>query len=519
MRRVSILLAGGALAVAGITTSGSVAGTSPAEAAAGDASTTARADFNGDGYSDLALPVDEVGDDSRPAGPPEGGFHVLYGGPGGVAAAGDQLFIHGMTGLKAPQSGPIAAMTTGDFNADGFADLVTGRPDYDDSDGLTGGVVGVLYGTPDGLTVAGDDLWHPWVNEFRQAGILPDFGAAVAAGDFDGDGDDDLAVGSPFEAGNVTIIQGSPTGLSPEGFQVWDRDAPGIVAGDTIGDDAFGAGLVAGNFGRGAFDDLAIRVLEDDRFGAVHVLYGSATGLNTTGNQYWNQDSPGVRGIGFDERFGHAMAAADLGRTVEDDLAISTLHENDGVRGGGAVNVLYGSADGLTAQDDQYWQQDSAGIAGNTERSDLFGADLAAADFGRDGRADLAIGAPGETTGGVVQSGVVHVLYGSGTGLTASGDQLWHRNRSGVLGANTPLGRFGETLFAADLGQSRQADLSVAVPGQRTGGEEGAGAVHLLYGAPNGLTASGDNIWHQDSAGVLDHAEEFEFFGLLSRAQ
>lgn len=515
MRRFSILLAGGALAVAGTTTSGATASTTPAVAAPA-AAATAKADFDGDGFSDLAVPVSG---ESAGSVDDAGAVHVLYGGPGGVTAGGDQVWSQDTAGIKGvAEYGErmASATTTGDFDGDGYADLAMGSPIASDDGGQ--GVVNVLYGSPSGLTAAGDQLWHRGVAGLGTSSY--DFGAALAAGDFDGDGDDELAVGAPFDAGTVSVIPGSPAGLTSVGARVWDRDVPGIP-GDAFEDDAFGARLDTGDFGRGDFDDLVVVVREEDNQGslkdngAAHVLYGSAGGLTTDGNQYWSQDSPGVLGISEpDELFGYATAAGNFGKTAEDDLAVSTaLEAADGGARGGTVNVLYGSPEGLAAVGNQYWSQDSPGVTEVAEDGDLFGADLAAADFGRTGQADLAIAAPGETVGAVAQAGVVHVLHGSASGLTASGSQLWHRNRSGVLGANAATAWFGKSLFAADVGRSGRADLRVGVPGQRVGGNDGAGAVHLLYGGANGLTASGDQVWHQNSPGVLDAAEEFDSFG------
>jgi hypothetical protein len=61
------------------------------------------------------------------------------------------------------------------------------------------------------------------------------------------------------------------------------------------------------------------------------------------------------------------------------------------------------------------------------------------ADFNGDGAADLAIGAPGENS----SSGVVHVLYGSGTGLAAAGSQLWSQDSPGIAGGGRIRARPG----------------------------------------------------------------------------
>ena len=514
MRRFSILLAGGALAVAGTMTAGATATSAPAVAlpAAAGAATTAKADFNGDGFSDLAVPVQ--GESSAGSTDSAGAVHVLYGGAGGVSAAGDQLWSRDSPGVRGETTGGFAvATTTGDFDGDGHADLAVGDTGGDES-----GSVNVLYGSPGGLTAAGDQLWSADTPGLEESAPLF-FGEALAAGDFDGDGDDDLAVGAPFDSGTVSVIQGSPAGLTTAGVRVWDRDIPG-VPGDTSGDDGFGWELTVGSFGRGDFDDLVVGVLEEDgndikENGAVHVFYGSENGLTTAGNQYWSQDSPGVLGESeFGEFFGGALAADNFGETAEDDLAISTTFDGLPTGGeGGGVNVLYGSPAGLTAQGNQYWSQDSPGVAGVNEPFDLFGSDLAAADFGGSSYADLAIGASDETLGARVEAGAVHVLYGSASGLRSSGSQLWQRDSSGIDGSNRSFASFGETLVAADLGKTGRADLSVAVPGQRVGGETGAGALHLLYGSSTGLSSSGDQVWHQDRPGVRETAEEFDGFG------
>lgn len=113
------------------------------------------------------------------------------------------------------------------------------------------------------------------------------------------------------------------------------------------------------------------------------------------------------------------------------------------------VHVLVGAPAGLTAAGSQLWSQDSPGVADQAEGSDQLGSALATGDFNGDGPAELAMGTPGENLNRGFGSGVVHVLPGSGAGLTAAGSQLWSQDSPGVAGAPEFLDFFGQTLAAS----------------------------------------------------------------------
>jgi hypothetical protein len=179
----------------------------------------------------------------------------------------------------------------------------------------------------------------------------------------------------------------------------------------------------------------------------------------------------------------------------------------------GAVNVLYGSASGLTAAGDQAWTQDSPGIVDTAEAGDLFGSALATRDFNGDGFADLAVGVPDENVGSVSDAGAVNILYGSASRLTSAGNQFWNQDSSGIGGDAEAGDAFGSALATRDFDGDGFADLAVGVPYENVGSVSDAGAVSILYGSASGLASAGNQVWNQNSSGIIGTAGAGDTFG------
>ena len=159
-----------------------------------------------------------------------------------------------------------------------------------------------------------------WTSDVVESG--DEYGWSLTAGDFDGDGYDDLAVGSPYEdwgsvlnAGAVEVLYGSSYGPRRRGGDdVWYQSETGLGEGSEAFD-VFGIALAAGDFDDDAYVDLAIGVTGEDLdgkedVGAIHILYGSSSGITASRGQFWHQDSPNIDGQAEElDRFGHALAA------------------------------------------------------------------------------------------------------------------------------------------------------------------------------------------------------------------
>jgi FG-GAP repeat len=318
------------------------------------------------------------------------------------------------------------------------------------------------------------------------------------------------------------VLLGSATGLTSVGNQVWHQNSVGID--DTAeASDFFGSALAVGDFNTDGFDDLAIGVHNEAvgaiaAGGVVHVLLGSATGLTATGSQFWNQDSGTIQDfVEAGDEFGRSLAAGDVNRDGFDDLVVGVPREDLLVANAGSINLLLGSAAGLTDLGNQAWHQDSVGIEDTAEADDQFGHALAAADFDADGFADLAIGVVDEDVGALADTGAVHLLMGFPGGFDTLTDVLWHQDIAGVRGVAEADEQFGDSLAAGDVDNDGFADLAVGVQAENEGALFAVGAINILPGSAAGLTAAGDQRWHQDSAGILNTAEFGDGFGNFGR--
>jgi hypothetical protein len=413
-----------------------------------------------------------------------------------------------------------AGTAVGDFDGDGFVDLAIGAPGEDSSGIEDVGSVNVIFGDSGGLSTSGDLVLAPGLQSGWPAQARSRFGAALAVGDFNGDGRADLAIGAPGQAsasGRVYVAYGSSTGFTNTQGPIRQAQLRGLVeAGDE-----FGFSLAAGDFNGDGRDDLAIgvpgQVVRTARdAGVVNVVYGSRSGLGPR-NELWHQNTPGIDDSAEPgDRFGAALAASDFGRSNDDDLAIGVPGEDlPAGTDAGAVAVLYGGGvERLTPRDDQLWHQDVPAIEDSAEAGDRFGSSLAVGDFNGPGPDDLAIGVPAEDIGPAADAGGVAVVYGTATeGLRPEGDQFWHQDAADVEDTAEAGDRLGGSLAAGQLDGDGFADLAAGVAGEDVDGLTDAGAVTVLYGSATGISAARDQWWSQDTQEILDQGEAEDGFG------
>lgn len=478
-------------------------------------------DINGDGFDDLVIGA--PGENGS-----AGGINAIYGsfGNGLDTANGNEIRNQdNFKGANAESSDQFgSSVAYGDIDGDGMTDVVMGAPRENIGNLADAGAITVVCGRTNGVEGRSSQSFSQNGRVRGTAESGDRFGEAVAMGDFDGDGYDDVAVGAPGEdvsgfvdAGGVIIIYGRPSGLTTEGGQSWSQ--AGAVPGNLEAGDLFGGALAVGDFDNDGFDDLAVGASGEDvadqaDAGGVTILYGSSSGLSTSGSQSWSQAGPVKGQLEAGDFFGAALTAGDFNGDGRDDLAVGAPGEDvAGRTDAGGVTILYGTGSGLSAANSQAWSQAGA-VHGALEAGDIFGSALVAGDFNNDGRDDLAVGSPGENDGNDADAGAVNILAGSSGGLTSgSHSRIISQSSSGVAGASEPGDQFGASLATGDFDNDNIDDLAVGVPGEAIGSLNNAGAIVTLEGSGSGITATGSNFIAQSTDGLAGTSEANDRFG------
>jgi tRNA A-37 threonylcarbamoyl transferase component Bud32 len=365
-------------------------------------------------------------------------------GPGGA------VFLPGPDQtIEVPRARPGldfgAAVVSADFDRDGYADLAVGAPGADTRDrSRREGAVYVFAGSSDGLGAAepAELQWPERDVPYRSAR----FGATLAADDLNGDGNIDLAVGTPGsdlvpgereESGSVLVYVGGDGGLSASRTRVIRR--PRGVAG-------FGSVLAIGDVNR----DKRLDLLEGSPGPAGHASYCPSRRRWPRRCRTMGDALPGPATIAVGDVTGDRYR--DVVHGVPDAGAV--------VPDAGAVRVWRGGRRGPAGGPITLSQESPPDVIGHDQEGDAFGTAIAVAKLDRDRFADIVVGTPGQDSA----TGRVAVLFGDEDGVDEARDTGYSAETPGALRFE-PGSRFGTSLSLLDIDGDRRPELLVTAPG------------------------------------------------------
>ena len=366
-------------------------------------------DINSDGYADVIVGAQ------------------LY--DGGESDEGRAYVYHGKPSGLAPTSAWSALGCTsaaGDFNGDGFSDLVVGYPLGELGVFEMEGAALVYYGSstgpgPLGWLVAGNQ-------DFAR------MGESVAACDVNGDGYSDVIVGSPgydqgeTDEGVVRVWHGSANGLP---FEVANWEVQSNSALGYLGESVSNAGDVNGD----GYSDVIVGQAGSSR---AYVWHGSAGGLMLTPD--WQGDHQVA------SRYGYPVSTAgDVNGDGYSDVIVGAALYDNGESDEGGAFVYHGSPAGIGAV--EAWNAES-----NQANAEFGAAVSTAGDVNGDGYSDVIVGAPGYDNG-ESDEGRAYLYQGSARGLSPTA--TW------VEESNTASGFFGFDASSADVNGDGYSDVIV----------------------------------------------------------
>ncbi|GFE71566.1 Calx-beta domain-containing protein [Chroococcus sp. FPU101] len=387
-----------------------------------------------------------------------------------------------INGINAYDQSGRSVSNAGDINGDGFDDLIIGAPYADPNSSLSGQSY-VVFGKSGGFSASFNLSTLNGTNGFALNGIFP-YGisgfSVSSAGDVNGDGFDDLIIGTRDE-GQSYVVFGKSSGFSASlnlsttlngtnGFAL-----NGINSGDGSGRTVSSAGDINGD----GFDDLIIGAFRADpngysysyNTGQSYVVFGKSDDFSPSINLSTLNGTNGfaINGLNSGDALGWSVSSAgDVNGDGFDDILIGAPNVDLNGYYSGQSYVVFGKSGGFGASFDLSTLNGTNGFAinGISERDYLGWSVSNGGDVNGDGFDDILIGARGAAPNGNY-SGQSYVVFGKSGGFNPN------INLSTLNGAN------GFAINGINFGDASGYSVSSA------GDVNGDGFDDILIGAYN----------------------------------
>jgi len=426
-------------------------------------------DVNGDGYADVI--VGAYGYDNTLTD--EGRAWIFHGSASGLHSTAAWI----VNGGQASCSYGIAVGPAGDVNGDGYSDVCVGASGYDNGQ-TNEGMVSVYHGSANGALTT-----PAWTAEGNMDGAS--FSNVRTAGDVDGDGYGDLAVGGHNWANGQTgegatfVYHGSATGLAAAPAWTAEGNQEGahlnyiLTSGDVNGDGYGDLALAAPWYDNGQTDE-----------GLAQLYYGGAAGLETSPAWAVESNQAGAT-IGY-----HDYQGGDFNGDGYVDVVLGLYQYDNTLTNEGGAWMYYGGPAGPAATPDWTYYAGQANARGGT-------AVATAGDVNGDGYDDLLVGAD-DYDNGQNNEGRTWLFYGAGSKLAAAPACTIFGEQSGAL--------FGyPAAIAGDVNGDGYDDILVSAH-DYTGAFTAQGKAYLYHGGAAGPAAP--PVWTKTGAGTSDSLGE-----------
>ena len=468
-------------------------------------------DLDRDGIPDIV--VGAPGDDS--GGASRGAVHVMLMNRDGSVKS-TAVINDGTAGgpsLSDNDQFGASVASIGDFDGDGVSDIVVGAPG-DDSGGVDRGAVHVVFLQDDGAP----SRTYPVSHETRDGPNLANrdgFGSSVAmTGDLDGDGIPDMMVGAPGDD-SVGAAGGAAYAIRLEGSAARGNGATEMTASVSNSSSTRVSFASSSRFGQSV---AGIRDLDGDGIpevaagapgtfggtGSAHVMFVGRDGTLKRITEISNSSRPAL-GLTGSASFG--SGAAGIGDLDRDGIPDMVVGAEGAGSGSGSMFVLFLNSSGAAKGHAEI--DETVANGPRMQSGDAFGASVAGiGDLDGDGVQDIAVGAPGDDSGGS-DRGTIHVMFMNRDGSVKRTVEINDGTAGGP--ALSDDDQFGASVSGiGDLDRDGIPDIVSGAPGDDSGGAS-RGAVHVMLMNRDGsvkrtvetddLSSRGPDLSNSDSFG------------------